>query len=115
MRSATLAACLVALALPSGALAQTPGDEQYTDPFGGSQDEGSGGQPDADEEAPPPEATPAPAAPETSAPPAAEPEAATCSGQRGAALQRCRCRAAALGGVTLVVGGVVLRLRLRAM
>ena len=115
MRSATLAACLVALSLPSGALAQTPGDEQYTDPFGGSQDEGSGGQPDADEEAPPPEAAPAPAAPETSAPPAAQPEAATSQASEELPYSGADAGLLALGGVTLVVGGVVLRLRLRAM
>lgn len=115
MRSATLAACLVALVVPSGALAQTPGDEQYTDPFGGSQDEGSGGQPDAGEEAPPPEATPAPAAPETSAPPAAEPEAATSQTSEELPYSGADAGLLALGGVTLVVGGVVLRLRLRAM
>jgi hypothetical protein len=115
VRSATLATCLVALALPSGALAQTPGDEQYTDPFGGSQDEGSGGQPDAGEEAPPPAATPAPAAPETSAPPAAEPEAATSQASEELPYSGADAGLLAVGGVTLVVGGVVLRLRLRAM
>ena len=114
MRSAFLAALLVAIALPSGALAQTPGDEQYTDPFGGSQDESSGGQPDADEEASPPEATPAPAAPETSAPPAAEPEAATSQASKELPYSGVDAGLLAVGGVTLVVGGVVLRLRLRA-
>jgi hypothetical protein len=115
VRSASLAACLVALAVPSAALAQTPGDEQYTDPFGGSQDEGSGGQPDAGEEAPPPSATPAPAAPETSAPPAAEPEAASSQAAEELPYSGGDAGLLAVGGVTLVVGGVVLRLRLRAM
>jgi len=34
-----VAASVLALAFPAGALGQTPGDEQYTDPFGGSQPE----------------------------------------------------------------------------
>ena len=36
-RAATLLAVLLGLALPAGAGAQSPGDEQYQDPFGGPQ------------------------------------------------------------------------------
>ena len=111
-RSLSLAACLVALAPPAGALAQTPGDDQYTDPFGGSQDEGSGAQPDDGEEAPPPAATPAPpaSAPEVAAPPAA-PGAAPAAEQLP--YSGADAGLLALGGATLLAGGVVLRLRLR--
>lgn len=112
MRSSFLAACLVALALPGGALAQTPGDDQYTDPFGGSQDEAPGAQPDEDEGAPPPAATPAPAAPETSAPPAA-PEAAPAQATEQLPYSGADAGLLALGGVTLLVGGVTLRMRVR--
>ena len=114
VRSLSLAACLVALALPSGALAQTPGDDQYTDPFGGSQDEGSGGQPEDDgDEAPPPAATPAPAAPETSAPPAEPAEAAPAQATEQLPYTGADAGLLAAGGATLLVGGVMLRLRLR--
>jgi hypothetical protein len=60
-RLLTLLVTLSLLALPSAALAQSAGDEQYADPFGqvdepsGSQGEGEG------EPAPAPEPTPAPA------------------------------------------------------
>lgn len=111
-RSLSLAACLVALALPDGALAQTPGDDQYTDPFGGSQDEGSSAQPDDGEEAPPPAATPAPAAPPPEvAAPSAAPGAAPASEQLP--YSGVDAGLLALGGATLLVGGVALRLRLR--
>jgi hypothetical protein len=44
-RLVTLLAAVCLLALPSAALAQNAGDEQYNDPFGGSQNDngGSGG------------------------------------------------------------------------
>lgn len=105
----SLAACLVALAAPSAALAQTPGDEQYSDPFGGSQDEGSGASPGNDEEAQPqPTATPAPAP----AAPAAQAEAAP---EATAAQELPRTGTDALitlaSGTILFAGGVVLRLR----
>jgi hypothetical protein len=52
-----LAACL--LALPSAALAQSAGDEQYADPFG--QTEEPSGSDDQQAQAPEPEPAPAPA------------------------------------------------------
>jgi LPXTG-motif cell wall-anchored protein len=56
-----LAALLVILALPAGALAQGAGDEQYQDPFGDEQSQ----------QEPAPTATPAPAQPPPAAPPPA--------------------------------------------
>jgi hypothetical protein len=45
-------ALLVALALPSAALAQSAGDEQYSDPFGGDQQQQEEQQPAAQPETP---------------------------------------------------------------
>jgi hypothetical protein len=58
-RLLTLLVTLSLLALPSAALAQSAGDEQYADPFG-QVDEPSGSQGEG-EPAPAPEPTPAPA------------------------------------------------------
>jgi hypothetical protein len=106
----SLAACLVALAVPGAALAQTPGDDQYTDPFGGSQDEGSEAAPD-DEAQPQPTATPAPAAP--------APELAPEAEASPAAQQLPRTGGDAtvplVSGTILLAGGVALRLRLRVV
>jgi hypothetical protein len=56
-RSVPLLLTLLALALPSAALAQSAGDEQYADPFGQVEEPtGSQGEP-----APEPEPAPAPA------------------------------------------------------
>jgi hypothetical protein len=106
-RSLSLAACLVALAAPGAALAQTPGDEQYTDPFGGSQDEGAA--PGNEEEAAPqPTATPAPE-------PA--PAAPTAQAEATVAQELPRTGTDALitlaSATILLGGGVALRLRLR--
>ncbi len=60
-RYAPLLLALLALALPSAALAQSAGDEQYSDPFG-EVEEPSGSQGDP---APAPEPAPAPAPAET--------------------------------------------------
>jgi hypothetical protein len=57
-RPVTLLIAAFMLALPSGALAQSAGDEQYADPFEQPPQEPSGPQ---DEPAPPPEPAPAPA------------------------------------------------------
>ncbi len=110
-RSLSLAACLVALAAPGAALAQTPGDEQYADPFGGSQDEGAA--PGNEEEAAPqPTATPAPEP--APAAPAAQAEAAP---EATAAQELPRTGTDALitlvSGSILLGGGVALRVRLR--
>jgi hypothetical protein len=57
-----LAACL---ALPAGALAQSAGDDQYTDPFGGGDEPARQEQPPPEQPAP---EQPAEPAPDTSAP-----------------------------------------------
>ena len=104
----SLAACLVVLAVPGAALAQTPGDDQYTDPFGGSQDEGSG-----EEAQPEPTATPVPEAAPAAPAPAAAPEVTPAAQQ----LPRTGGDAAIplVSGTILLAGGVVLRLRLRVV
>jgi LPXTG-motif cell wall-anchored protein len=114
-RSVSVAASLLLLALPAVAPAQTPGDEQYTDPFGGEQEEGGGSQPDQQEPEEPAPTEPAPAEPETSTPsqepaaPAPEPAAAPAAEQ----LPRTGADAGviALGGTLLLAGGVALRVR----
>ena len=58
-RTVALLLALSLLALPSAAMAQSAGDEQYSDPFGQT-DEPNGSQ---DNPAPEPEAAPAPATP----------------------------------------------------
>ena len=65
-RIVALVFALSLLALPSAAMAQSAGDEQYADPFGQT-DEPNGSQ---SEPAPEPDAAPAPAAPATPAAPA---------------------------------------------
>lgn len=106
----SVAACLVALAVPSAALAQTPGDDQYTDPFGGSQDEGSEAAPD-EEAQPQPTAAPAPEAAPAAPAPAAAPEVSPAAQQ----LPRTGGDAAVplVTGAMLLAGGVALRLRVR--
>jgi hypothetical protein len=104
----SLAACLVALAVPGAALAQTPGDDQYTDPFGGSQDEGSEAAPD-DEAQPQPTATPAPAAPAPELAPEASPAVQQLPRTGGDAT------VPLVSGTILLAGGVALRLRLRVV
>jgi hypothetical protein len=103
-----LAALALALALPTAALAQGAGDEQYSDPFGSNQQQG-----------PTPQPTPAP----TQAPPAAAPSQATPAPTRHAARAPSSARAlpytggapglVALAGVLLLAAGVTLRVRLR--
>jgi hypothetical protein len=113
-RIVSLIAAVLVLGVPGGALAQTPGDDQYTDPFGGSQEEPS--NPPQDE----PEPTPAPE-PEstTEAPaPAATPAPATASQTTtdpSAQLPRTGGDPLplAVAGFWLVLGGVALRARVR--
>ena len=111
-RSVSLAASLLVLAVPAAAPAQTPGDEQYVDPFGGDQG-GGGSQPDQGTQEPEP--TPAPSepdsaavAPEPAAPAPAEAESAQELPRTGADEGL-----VALAGGMLLAGGVALRLRLR--
>jgi LPXTG-motif cell wall-anchored protein len=106
-RPLALAATMLAL-LPASALAQSAGDEQYSDPFGSATP-----QPKA-------AAAPAPAAPATSQPataaqaaPATTPAAAPA---QQAQLPRTGADAVlvALAGALLLATGAALRLRLRA-
>ena len=105
-RLAILLAGLCLLALPSAALAQSAGDEQYSDPFGevdqpnGSQDE--------------PAETPAAEAPAAEgAAPATSGGEATASQETGPTLPRTGLPAGlvAAGGALLVAGGGGLRRR----
>lgn len=114
-RSVSIAASLIVLALPAAALAQTPGDDQYTDPFGGdnqeqpsspSQDEATPTQtPQPAAQAPTPTATPVPA-------PATTSQTTTDPGTQlprtgGDPLP------VAVAGFWLLLGGVALRARVR--
>lgn len=101
------------LAAPATAVAQSAGDEQYQDPFGGSQSQ----EPD-DQGTSSPSATPSPSAGATgdaTATPTAAPVAAT-SQSAPAAQQLPRtgddAGLLALGGAVLLAGGVALRRRL---
>jgi hypothetical protein len=103
------AAAALALAVPSHALAQGAGDEQYTDPFGSEQ-----ATPTA---TPRPAATATPSAPATAAPStaAAPAPAQPQSAQAGPALPYTGVDAwvPGLSGALLLGTGVALRLRLR--
>jgi hypothetical protein len=113
------AACLVslaaALAMAAPAAAQTPGDDQYQDPFGG----------DSGQATPTPQATPAPAAPAPAAPapapaapsadsaqarPAPAPPAAPQLPYTGSPVDAALL---AVAGGVLLAGGLTLRVRLR--
>lgn len=116
----------IALALPSVAAAQSAGDDQYTDPFGGGdqsgQQEQSGDSQDGSAPqdpapaAPAPEPAPAPAgAAPAAAEPAPAPPAATATTAAAPQLPRTGMHTwlvLALGG-TLLAGGVALRSRAR--
>jgi LPXTG-motif cell wall-anchored protein len=106
-RRVALVALVLAGALPSSALAQTAGDEQYQDPFGGEA-----------ESPPPPEPTPAAPAPVPDAPAAAPPATAAATPAPAAAPAQLPYTGAdagvvALAGGLLLAGGVTLRVRLR--
>jgi hypothetical protein len=110
-RIVSLTAAVLALGVPGAALAQTPGDDQYTDPFGG----------DSQEQAPTPTPTPTPTPlPDTSAPapaPTATPVPATVSQTTNTSAQLPRTGGDplpfAVAGFWLVLGGVALRARVR--
>jgi LPXTG-motif cell wall-anchored protein len=109
-RIAALGAAAAVLAVPAAAGAQTPGDDQYTDPFGGGQEQ---------EATPTPTPTPSPeppaAAPAQQPAPTAAPAPATASQTTTTTAQLPRTGAdaglLALGGALLLVGGVALRVR----
>jgi hypothetical protein len=106
-RALVPAAAALALAVPSHALAQGAGDDQYTDPFGSEQP-----TPTATPQ-PAATATPAPAAPASPAAPAAP--AQPQSAQAGPTLPYTGVDAwvPGLSGALLLGAGVALRLRLR--
>jgi LPXTG-motif cell wall-anchored protein len=106
-RSVSIAASSLVLALPGAALAQTPGDDQYTDPFGSGQDPSSAQATPT----PAPTATPAPATPAAPAP------APTAAPAVAASQQLPRTGndpiTPAVAGFWLLLGGVALRARTR--
>jgi LPXTG-motif cell wall-anchored protein len=101
-----IAALLCALAVPSAALAQGAGDEQYQDPFGDEQSQSD----------PTPTATPAPAQPASAQPAPAQPPApapAPAPAQASQAEQLPRTGAdagwLALAGIVFLAAGIALR------
>jgi LPXTG-motif cell wall-anchored protein len=98
-----------ALALPGTALGQGAGDDQYSDPFGGEQEQ--------QQATPQPTATPAPAQPAPAQPAPAQPapEAAPSQAQptpQQLPMTGAEAWPAALAGALLLAGGVALRVRL---
>ena len=100
-----IAALLCALAVPSAALAQGAGDEQYQDPFGEEQSQSE----------PTPTATPAPAQPAPAQPapaqPAPAPAQAPAQASQTEQLPRTGADAGwlALAGIVLLAAGIALR------
>jgi hypothetical protein len=114
-RIASLIAAVLVLGVPAGALAQTPGDDQYTDPFGGDNQE-QPSSPSQDDPEPTPTAEPEST---TAAPaPTATPAPATASQTTDTSDQLPRTGGdplpLAVAGFWLVLGGVALRARVRA-
>jgi LPXTG-motif cell wall-anchored protein len=111
-RRIALAVVLLAGALPSAAVAQTAGDDQYQDPFGGSATPPP--QPPPAAPAPSTSAPSAPAAPST-APTTAPPAAATAAATPPAQLPYTGADAGlvALAGAALLGSGAFMRVRLR--
>ena len=111
-RIVSLTAALLALALPGAALGQTPGDDQYTDPFGGeNQEQPSSPSQDDPEPTPTPEpatAAPAPAVPTPPPTPSGTPNTAPQLPRTGG-----EPLPFAVAGFWLVLGGVALRARVR--
>jgi LPXTG-motif cell wall-anchored protein len=107
---------LVALGFgaPAPALAQTPGDEQYQDPFGGSQPAPDDAPTsDGDDGPAAPEPAPAPAPVPATAPPAAETAAPLVASQSQLPYTGADAEAVMAAGLVLLAGGVALRVRLR--
>ena len=101
-----VAALLCALAVPSAALAQGAGDEQYQDPFG---DEQSQSEPTPT--ATPAPAQPAPAQPAPAQPAPAQPAPAPAQASQAEQLPRTGVGAGwiALAGIVLLAAGIALR------
>jgi hypothetical protein len=113
-RIATCLAALALLALPAAALAQSAGDEQYSDPFGkveNGNDNGGGGGGDVTEAPAPDTSTPAASAPaETSV----ESTGSAATDATGAQLPRTGFPVLLLAGAgaLLALSGAALRRRL---
>jgi hypothetical protein len=105
-RLVTLVAALCLLALPSAALAQNAGDEQYSDPFGQSGEENGGTDNGGTQESPP-------ADPAQSDGTIGESEPEISEGSSGATLPRTGLPVllVAGSGALLLVGGTTLRRR----
>jgi LPXTG-motif cell wall-anchored protein len=103
-----VAALLCALAIPSAALAQGAGDEQYQDPFGEEQS-----QSEPTPTATPVPAQPAPAQPAPAQPAPAQPAPAPAPAQASQAEQLPRTGVGAgwiaLAGIVLLAAGIALR------
>jgi LPXTG-motif cell wall-anchored protein len=113
-RRIALAAVLLAGALPSVAVAQTAGDDQYQDPFGGSATPAPP-QPAPSAPAAPPAAAPPPAAPPAAAPATGAPPQASAAARSPAQLPYTGADAGlvALAGAALLGSGAFMRVRLR--
>jgi len=111
-RHALLATLLAAGALAAPAAAQTPGDEQYSDPFGGGQEEQSGDT-GANQSQEPAEPAPGPAEPAQEPPAPDEPSAAPAQSEPEPQLPYTGLPAGvvAAAGALLLAGGVALRRR----
>jgi hypothetical protein len=117
-RLAVALAALVLLAAPAGALAQSAGDDQYTDPFAPSEEPQQGGGSDGTDgtgtPAPDPEPAPAPAPAEGSVAQQPEVDAETPAVDPGPTLPYSGFPAgvAAGAGALLIAAGAALRRRL---
>jgi LPXTG-motif cell wall-anchored protein len=109
------AAIALALAAPSSALAQSAGDDQYEDPFGDQAPPSATPEP-SQPASPATGSEDAPAAPEAAAPAPSEPAPAAPAAAPAAQVELPRTGAETwlqgAGGLLLVIGGSVLRLRL---
>jgi hypothetical protein len=110
-RLATALLVLMLLAFPAGALAQSAGDEQYTDPFGPTEEPRQEGGGSDGAEAPAPDPAPAPAeAP--AAEPAQEAEAPSAEPAPTLPYSGFPAGIAAGAGAALLAAGAALRRRL---
>jgi hypothetical protein len=114
---AALAAALVVLAAPAPALAQSAGDDQYQDPFGGNSggdSSGNGGSPDGGGSAPSaPAPAPAPATPAADPAPVQPAATAPAGVQLPYTGSPVPAALLAAAGTLLLAGGITLRIRLR--